>query len=149
MSLLLGFVAVVVAWAVLLRTVLFGCTAALPGVVARFTAVIAVAGGAGLLVLTACALRCLDEGAVFRLKIPVLSALWSMSRLPLAAIVIVVSRLLSLLVVTTDVLSISIADATRVYRISSCSRRRRVVFSHASRCFSKPCVLSCFSQCLG
>ena len=54
MSLLLGFVSVVVAWAVLLRTVLFGCTAAFTGVMASFTAVLAVANAAGLLVLTAC-----------------------------------------------------------------------------------------------
>ena len=59
MSVLLVFVAVVVALAVLLRPVLLGCTAALPRVVARFTAVEAVSCAAGLFVLTACALRCL------------------------------------------------------------------------------------------
>ena len=149
MSVLLAFVAVVVALAVLLRPVLLGCTAALPRVVARFTAVEAVSCAAGRFVWTACALRFLGEGAVYRLKIPVLSALWSLSRLPLAALVTVVSRLMLLLVATTAVLNISVADATRVYRINSCSRRRRVVLSHASRCFSKPRVLSCFSQCLG
>ena len=128
MSVLLVLFAVVVAWAVLLRSVLFGCTAALPRVVARFTAVLAVAGAAGLFVLTASALRCLGEAAAFRLKISALTALWSLSRLPLVALATVVSRLLLLLVATTAVLSIYIADTTRVYRISSCSRRRKVVF---------------------
>ena len=65
MSVLLIFVAVVVALSVLLRPVLFGCTAALPRVVARFTAVEAVSCAVGLFVLTSCALRCLGEGAVF------------------------------------------------------------------------------------
>ena len=141
MRVLLVFVAVVVALAVLLRPVLFGCTAALPRVVARFTTVEAVFCAAGLFVLTACALRCLGEGAVFRLKISVLSGLCSLSRLPLATLVTDVSRLL-LLVATTTVLSSSVADAMRVYSISSRSRRRKVVLSHASRCFSKQCVLS-------
>ena len=107
MSVLLVFVADVVALAVLQRPVLLGCTAALPRVVARLTAIEAISCAAGLFVLTACALRCLGEGAVFRLKIPVLSALLSLSRLPLAALVTVVSRLLLLLVATTAVLSIS------------------------------------------
>ena len=75
MSVLLVFVAVVVALAVLLRPGLFGCTAALPRVVARFTAVEADFCAAGLIGLTACTLKCLGEGAVFRLKIPILSAL--------------------------------------------------------------------------
>ena len=58
MSVLLVFVAGVVALAVLLWPVLFGCTSALPRVVAMFTAVEAVSCAAGLLVLTACALTC-------------------------------------------------------------------------------------------
>ena len=64
MSVLLVFVAVVIALAVLLRPVLFGCTAAFPRVVAEFTAVETVSCAPGLFVLTACALRCLGEGAV-------------------------------------------------------------------------------------
>ena len=89
MSVLLVFVAL----AVLLRPVLLECTAALPRVVARFTAVEAVSCAAGLFGFIACALRCLGEGAVYRLKIPVLSALWSFSRLLLATLEAVVSRL--------------------------------------------------------
>ena len=53
MSVLLVFVAVVVALAVLLRVGLFGCTAALPRIVAGFTAVEAVSCAAGLIALTA------------------------------------------------------------------------------------------------
>ena len=86
MSVLLVFVAVVVAWAFLLRSVLFGCTAALPRVVARFTADVAVAGAVGLIVLTASAPRRLVKGARFRLNIFALTALWPLSRLPLVSL---------------------------------------------------------------
>ena len=44
---------------------MFWCTAALPSEVARLTAVEALFCATGLFVLTACSLRCLNEGAVF------------------------------------------------------------------------------------
>ena len=82
MSIMLVFVAVVVSWAVLLRSVLFGRTAALSRVMARSTAVVAIAGAAGLFVLIASALRCLGESASFRLIIFALTALWTFPKLP-------------------------------------------------------------------
>ena len=148
-SKLLGLVAVVVSWAFLLWSDLFRCNTAFPSVVARFTAVVAVTSAADLFVFSACVLRCFGECAVFRLKMSGLSAWWLLSRLPLAAFATVVARLLLLLVGTTAVPWISVADVTRVYPISRCSRPRKILLSHTSRCFSKPRVLSCFSKCLG
>ena len=110
---------------------MLGCTAALPSVVTGFTAVVAVTSAAGLFVLATSALM-LGKCAVFRLKISALSALWSLSRLPQAALATVVSLLVLLMVAITAVLTISVADATRVYRICSCNRRRRAVLSHKS-----------------
>ena len=107
MSVLLYFVAVVVAWAVLLRSVLFEYIAAFPRVVAKLTTVVAGAGEAGLFDLTASALRCRGNGAAFRLKISALIALWPLSRLPLVVLATVVLRLLWLLVSNTAVLTIS------------------------------------------
>ena len=65
MSELLGIDVVVVAWAVLLRSVFVECTVALPRVLSRFHAVVSVPGAAGMFGLIACVLRCFGKGAVF------------------------------------------------------------------------------------